>query len=732
MKRLLLVLVSAMCLTALHSQYNRDSLWAIWNDTTNADTIRLDAMMYLSWQEILTYRYDSSMQLINLMYNFAQKQSLDKYEAAFYHTRGYFRHTSGQYEEANQDFFRSIELAEQYGFKQVKAFALMGAADSYYAMNKYDQALEYYERSERFSRQMGFGMIEALAIGNKSTIFSAKGDYSTAEQLLLQAIKLEEKLNLRSFQAAAVNLLGNLYRFQDQLPQAFQMYKRAEQLAEKTDFDVLKAEIFMSIGRLHDRQDEYELGLEYKQKTLDLWRANGAIVGVLWTYNNIGWSHIYMENYEDALENFEMNLILSDSSGNDLGASSAYLGFGEVYHQIGDHKKALENNLQSYELRKGMNSERRIAYSSFVVGRSYQALGQNRTALPWCERAYRYYELNQEIEDYIGTCQCLYRIHKALGQPATALYFHEQMLALKDTINNRDISKQMQKLEFDKQLLADSLADQEEAYRVEMAHEAEINRKNRVRDILMGSGLLVFLLAGGLWNRLIYTRKSRATISKERDRSENLLLNILPYKVAEELKTNGKAAAQHFNNVSILFTDFKDFTKISEKLSPEALVTELNILFEAFDRITEKYGIEKIKTIGDAYMAAGGIPVPDDAAPGNTVLAALEMQAFVGQRVEKVDPENTGFKMRVGIHTGPVVAGIVGVKKFQYDLWGDTVNTASRMENNCETGKVNISQSTFDLIRTDSHFEFEERNPIAVKGKGVMNMYYVRKSDLIN
>jgi len=223
--------------------------------------------------------------------------------------------------------------------------------------------------------------------------------------------------------------------------------------------------------------------------------------------------------------------------------------------------------------------------------------------------------------------------------------------------------------------------------------------------------------------------RQRDQIEKEKDRSDSLLLNILPAEIAEELKQKGRADARDFDMVSILFTDFKGFTEKSEKLSAAELVNEINVCFEAFDAIMEKYGIEKIKTIGDAYMAAGGLPVPAADSVKNTVLAALEMQKFILSR--KATKGEQAFEMRVGIHTGPVVAGIVGVKKFQYDIWGDTVNTAARMEQNSEVGKVNISQATYELLKDDPQFTFENRGKIEAKGKGEVEMYFVTFNQII-
>lgn len=204
------------------------------------------------------------------------------------------------------------------------------------------------------------------------------------------------------------------------------------------------------------------------------------------------------------------------------------------------------------------------------------------------------------------------------------------------------------------------------------------------------------------------------------------MLNILPVEIAEELKANGRAEARDFELVTILFTDFKEFTKLSEKMSAHELVSEINYCFKAFDEIMSKYRIEKIKTIGDSYMAAGGLPATSADSVKNTVLAGLEIQAFIKKRkVEREEKGALAFEMRAGIHSGPVVAGIVGVKKFQYDVWGDTVNTASRMESAGAVDRVNISETTYELLKNESQFQYEYRGKIEVKGKGEITMYFV-------
>ncbi|HEY0977242.1 MAG TPA: adenylate/guanylate cyclase domain-containing protein, partial [Flavobacteriales bacterium] len=217
-----------------------------------------------------------------------------------------------------------------------------------------------------------------------------------------------------------------------------------------------------------------------------------------------------------------------------------------------------------------------------------------------------------------------------------------------------------------------------------------------------------------------------AQLRTEKERSDELLLNILPHEVAEELKRTGAAAAKHFDQATVLFTDFRGFTQLSEQVSPAELVQELNTCFKVFDGLMDKYRIEKIKTIGDSYMAAGGLPDPGQGGPADVVHAALEMQAFMRRhRMDRLAQGLPVFEMRVGIHTGPVVAGIVGVKKFAYDIWGDTVNTASRMESSGEPGHVNISGSTYALVKDVPGLAFTSRGKVQAKGKGELEMYFV-------
>jgi len=218
--------------------------------------------------------------------------------------------------------------------------------------------------------------------------------------------------------------------------------------------------------------------------------------------------------------------------------------------------------------------------------------------------------------------------------------------------------------------------------------------------------------------------EQKRQLEEEKRKTDELLKNILPYEIAEQLKNKGKVDAKKYRRASIMFTDFKGFSQLSAQLEPEEIIQELGIFFAKFDEIIDRHFIEKIKTIGDAYMCVGGLPLRNKSNPIDTTLAGLEIQRFVRRYNEQRNAEGLPvWELRLGIHTGPVIAGVIGTKKFAYDIWGDAVNTASRMETSAEPGRVNISGVTYNLI--EEFFDCEYRGKIAAKNIGEIDMYYV-------
>jgi adenylate cyclase len=258
------------------------------------------------------------------------------------------------------------------------------------------------------------------------------------------------------------------------------------------------------------------------------------------------------------------------------------------------------------------------------------------------------------------------------------------------------------------------------------------------RILLVAAGLLLFFLVQcAIYKYLVLHFKRKQIILeellnkrnedlvKEKEKTEALLANVLPKNTADEIMTKGKATKAKYNFVTVLFSDIQGFTQIAEEMNPEVLIDELDKFFFHFDSVVEKYRIEKIKTIGDAYMCAGGIPEKNRTNPVEVILAALEMQQYMKNLKESSILAGMKYwDIRIGIHTGTVIAGVVGHKKLSYDIWGDTVNTASRMESSGEAGKINISGTTYEFAK--DFFECEHRGKMPVKYKGEVDMYFVK------
>lgn len=319
------------------------------------------------------------------------------------------------------------------------------------------------------------------------------------------------------------------------------------------------------------------------------------------------------------------------------------------------------------------------------------------------------------------------RRREELSEMVTTI--EDQTLELLEQESELDITEQkVEQLSMDKKvvLLENTLLQKES--RIQDAEVREQQLKSRFLIAVLGIFLVIVAVLFFLFrsrNKLAkeLVQKNR-TIKTEINRSDGLLLNILPSEIADELKSTGKAEPKNHKAVSIMFTDFKDFTLVAEKLTPKELVNEIDYCFGAFDEVVAKFGIEKIKTIGDAYLCAYGINNTDQKDHSVIIRAAKEILSFMNDyQKEREAQGRLGFSIRIGIHTGPIVAGVVGKRKFAYDIWGDAVNTAARMEQSSEEGKINISADTYELVKNE--FKFEYRGKILAKNKGKIDMYFL-------
>ena len=644
-----LAIIFLVCSFSISAQSKLDSLYAIWEDQSQADSIRVGAYKEYIWDGFMFSNPDSAFEEARALFTYAIERDYVRAKAQGLYIQGVSLHLRGVYNEALTYYQKGLNIYEEISDREGIGNCLNATGLIYLYINNYTKALYYFTQSLKINEEIGDQQGVSSALNNIGYIYSNQGDYPNALDYYLRSLKIREEID--------------------------------------------------------DQQ------------------------GIATSLNNIGEIYSDQGDYIKALDNYSRGLKLFKEIGDQQGVSSALNNIGYIYRKQGDYSKALDYYFQSLKIREEISDQQGIANSLNNIGNIYKKNGDYSKARIHCEKGFELAKKIGALLEQKEGCECLYEVYKSMGNVNKALNYYEFFNEIEDSLNAEETTKKLQQMEFQKQVTLDSIAQAKKDKLLEEAHEEEVQANDKQRNILIGSGLFILLLALGLWSRLSFVRKSKAKLQIEKDRSENLLLNILPEEIAQELKEKGRADARDFEMVSILFTDFISFTETSSRLSAQDLVQELNICFEAFDSIVEQYGIEKIKTIGDSYMAAGGLPVLTDESVKKTVLAALEMQAFISERKNTMNEKGLpAFEMRAGIHTGPVVAGIVGMKKFQYDIWGDTVNTASRIESNGEMGKVNISDTTYKLLKDDPAFSFENRGKIDAKGKGKIDMYFVYKN----
>lgn len=555
-------------------------------------------------------------------------------------------------------------------------------------------------------------------------------DYNFNIDTLSQYLKKFESVQDYLSIGAARAYLSNVYRDMGDVQAEIKLLYASIDAYKQVNNTVGIAKNLQDISLLHYDQNDLKNARSTINKAIELFRQAGTRKDLVGGYNNLSIIFEKSGPIDSAIYYQKIALKLAKEEKFYRSVGLLLSNLGNNYSAIGEDKLAETTLLKALKLRDSINDRHGMAFTNVRLCYFYGKVNKPLKAIKYGKQGLAIAEDIPFVKAQRMAHGALSLAYAKLHNPAMELYHYRKEQELLDSLRNidnaRNITRAVMSYEFKTRQLLDSIANAQKQREQKYEYNKIITTQKNQRNIFLISGLAALVMALGLWNRLSFIRKTKAIIEKEKDRSENLLLNILPAEIAEELKEKGRAEARDFDMVSILFTDFVAFTQTSEKLSASELVAEINHCFEAFDHIIERYGIEKIKTIGDAYMAAGGIPVPTADSVKNTVLAALQMQAFISQRkIENNTAKKEAFEMRVGIHTGPVVAGIVGVKKFQYDIWGDTVNTASRMENAGEVGKVNISQATHEILKDESDFQFEPRGRIAVKGKGEMEMWFI-------
>ncbi len=586
---------------------------------------------------------------------------------------------------------------------------------------------------------------------------------NTAIDYAKKCLTLSERIGYKRGIGNGYQRIAGIYDDQGIKSKAIELSKKALKVRlEDGDEERISNSLF-TLGYLYQNIGDYEQALKYNFECLTYDERRGDSAEAAGVYHNNGMIYNEAGNRKEAISNTKKALHINEKTGNKnwLGLNCMALGdyysasgegsyqeslkyfqrAVEVFLSIGQknmhglalanigaqlsylkrYPEAIDSLNRALTVCRSIHDKNGMAWSYIHLGTSYTQQRKFKEAAVCLDSALRLCSDGLGVVAMRNVYKPLYKLDSASGNLAAAYKHYQLYINLRDSINSiekvQNVAKQQLQIDF---------AKKEEQVKAEQEKKDVEQRiiRNAILGGLVGSVAFLFVVYRQR-NKVKAEKKNveveKENVEKERERSEVLLLNILPAEVAEELKTKGTADAKLFDNVTVLFTDFKSFTNVSEQLSPQELVNELHTCFKAFDEICTKYNIEKIKTIGDAYLAVCGLPLSDEKHADNVVNAALEIREFMEKRRQNLGEKT--FEVRIGINSGSVVAGIVGVKKFAYDIWGDTVNTAARMEQNSEAGKINISETTYALVK-DS-FTCEYRGEIDAKNKGKLKMYFV-------
>jgi adenylate cyclase len=537
--------------------------------------------------------------------------------------------------------------------------------------------------------------------------FNEMNDFSLALQYAEELIALSKRLGNDLYLYRGYLQKGNAKRLIGNLDESLDAFFKSVEAAKKAKYPRGEGNAYGSIADAYSVSRHHENAMLYYHKAIATLRRTNDTITLAAVLSNAGNEMLNVKQYDSAYHYFMSSGEFFEKA-NYLSGKAYNLGnIGMVYANQGKSGLAEKNINEAIRILEEAQDYYPICVYLISMCDIYLERGDNKTAMNYAKKSLQLaeqYKLKEQISD---ANLKLYELYEKAGNTKESFKYYKNHIAYRDSVN--DI-KSVQKM-------ADLRTDYEVSQKqveVDLLNQKRRNQRNLLISLAAILGLITLLLGTLYWYYKI--------ISREKKRSENLLLNILPAETAKELKQNGKVEAVKFDEVTVLFTDFVSFSKLAEHIPPEQLVKSIDFYFKGFDEITSKYGLEKIKTIGDSYMCAGGLPSADKSHAGNVMKAAKEMIELVKNEMNATDGL-THFDIRIGAHTGPVIAGIVGIKKWQYDIWGDTVNIASRMESKSEPGRINISETTYHKIKDE--FACIYRGEIEVKNRGILKMYFL-------
>ena len=586
-----------------------------------------------------------------------------------------------------------------------------------YLSTDVNEALMYGEEAKVLAEKLNYVKGKGFALKLIGVCFTRQGNYFEAIIQFKASLEAFEAIQFKSGISNMLSNLGSAYFIIGDDTQSIDSHLKSLSVAEEIVDKMRIATSLNNIGTVYSNKPATsDKALQYFLKALPLFKEINYDDGIGTVSVNIGEDYFKRGLYDSARNYLETSVKIYQRTPE---AAYALSYLGEIYADEKNFEKAFSYHNQAIEITEKLGARFELMQSLISLAKTQKKEGNTSSAITTYKKAQLIGEEVRARQEVKIAYEALSKLYAEIGDFKDAYIYETLLTTIKDTLYNTAEDKKIQQLQFNSDI------DKKQA---EIGLLTKEKKLQKIISYATGaSGLLLLIVAIGSYNRYKYVRRTNKIIQEERDRSKELLLNILPEETARELETNGHAQTRYYESVTVLFTDFKGFSTIAGKLSPQDLVAELNDYFGAFDEIVGQYNLEKIKTIGDAYMCAGGIPTPNDTNPINAVQAALAMQEYMAKKnATRKEKGLDVWELRVGIHTGPIVAGVVGKRKYAYDIWGDTVNIASRMESNGEAGKVNISDSTYQRIK--EHYQCLYRGKISAKNIGEVDMYFIEST----
>lgn len=606
----------------------------------------------------------------------------------------------------------AIRLATKLKRPNLIAFAYSSIGSLYWRLGQFDKALHYHYRSLEIYKALNKPEQIVMVMIQIGHDYADAGKYDLAKKILFETLALPADSTIASSMIEANMLLAWVYSNEGDFTKEAKLNLETLKMYEQTGDQYGAAIAKLNIGDSYRKLHNYPKAITYTLQAIKYLKENNLDLNLVGAYNQL--ANIYKDsgNMSIAKKYYQHALQLASSLNEITSIAETRLGMGELLYLERNYQDALIEFRIAGDAFDAISNKLLSGLAHTKQGICYLELKQLEKAKLHFEEARKLAgELNNQLI-FVDLLKGMEKLDSSTGNWHNAYFNFKHYILLRDSLYNLD--------RFNETAQFQNNFEQEKKEALARAEQEIKDIRQRTIRNSIAAGLAVSLVF------LIVVYRQRNRIAMEKKRSDDLLLNILPEETAEELKSKGSADAKQYDEVTVMFTDFKGFTTISERLTPAQLVEEIDTCFKAFDTIISRHHIEKIKTIGDSYMCAGGLPVSNSTHAKDVLLAALEINDYMQQHLEERRKDGKElFEIRIGIHTGPVVAGIVGIKKFAYDIWGDTVNIASRMESSGEAGKVNISGNTYVHVKED--FNCTYRGKVQAKNKGEIDMYFVTR-----